>query len=80
MKVGPALNGLSKRRSKEWVEQQILNPQAHSSETMMPPYKLTQSEMESLVAYLLSLPAVKSLSIAQTNPDALERLHSTRLN
>jgi ubiquinol-cytochrome c reductase cytochrome b subunit len=80
MKIGPALNGLSKRRSKEWVEQQIRNPQAHSSETMMPPYKLSQSEMDSLVAYLLSLPAVKSLSIAQTSPDALERLHSTRLN
>jgi ubiquinol-cytochrome c reductase cytochrome b subunit len=80
MKIGPALNGLSQRRSKEWVEEQIRNPQSHSSETMMPPYKLSQSEMDSLVAYLLSLPAVKSFSIAKSNPDALGRFQSASLN
>jgi len=80
MKIGPALNGLSQRRSKEWVEEQIRNPQSHSSETMMPPYKLSQSEMESLVTYLLSLPAVKSLSIAQANSEVLERFQLPSLN
>jgi mono/diheme cytochrome c family protein len=80
MKIGPALNGLSQRRSKEWVGEQIRNPQSHSSETMMPPYKLSQSEMESLVTYLLSLPAVKSLSIAQANSEVLERFQLASLN
>jgi quinol-cytochrome oxidoreductase complex cytochrome b subunit/cytochrome c551/c552 len=80
MKIGPALNGLSKRRTKEWIEEQIHNPQAHSKETMMPPYKLPQSEMDALVAYLLSLPPVKSLSIAQINLDAVERPDSAKFN
>jgi len=28
MKVGPALNGLSRRRSREWIENQIWNPES----------------------------------------------------
>ena len=80
MKIGPALNGLSKRRSREWIEEQIRNPQSHSAETMMPSFRLAPSEMETLVAYLLSLPPVRSLSIAQINPEVPWRLDSPGQN
>jgi len=65
MKVGPALNGLSKRRSKEWVEKQIRNPQSHTPDSMMPAFDLSASEMDQLVSYLLSLPNLKSFSVAR---------------
>jgi ubiquinol-cytochrome c reductase cytochrome b subunit len=80
MKIGPDLNGLSRRRRKEWVEEQIRNPQSHSAETMMPVFRLSRSEMDALVAYLLSLPPVKSLSIAQSNPEVLWRRNVAGLN
>jgi cbb3-type cytochrome oxidase cytochrome c subunit len=64
MKVGPALNGLSKRRSKEWVEKQIRNPQSHTPDSMMPAFDLSASEMDQLVSYLFSLPNLKSFSVA----------------
>ncbi len=66
MKVGPALNGLSKGKSREWVEIQIRNPQAHSPETVMPGYNLPPAEMDRLISYLFSLPYIKPFSIAQT--------------
>jgi ubiquinol-cytochrome c reductase cytochrome b subunit len=64
MKVGPALNGLSKRRSKEWVENQIRNPKSHTPDSMMPAFNLSASEMDQLVSYLFSLPNLKSFSVA----------------
>lgn len=64
MKVGPSLNGLFKRRTKEWVEKQIRNPKSHSPDTIMPSYDLSPREIEQLVSYLFSLPHTKSISIA----------------
>jgi mono/diheme cytochrome c family protein len=52
MKVGPALNGLSRRRSREWIENQIRNPESHFPESMMPAYDLPARETELLVTYL----------------------------
>ncbi len=55
MKVGPPLNGLSKRRTKTWVESHFVNPQVMSPNTIMPPYKFTPRDMDQLTAYLFSL-------------------------
>lgn len=56
MKVGPPLNGLSKRRTRDWVERHFANPQALSPGSMMPPYKFSPADMEKIVAYLFVLP------------------------
>jgi ubiquinol-cytochrome c reductase cytochrome b subunit len=67
MKVGPALNGLSRRRTREWIEAQIRQPQSHFPDTTMPPYDLPAREMELLVTYLLSIPYIKPFSVAVTD-------------
>jgi len=64
MKVGPDLNGLARRRTPEWIEEQIRRPQSHFKESMMPPVDLSPRDMERLVAYLLSLPYIKPFSVA----------------
>lgn len=55
MKVGPPLNGLSRRRTKTWVERHFVEPQVMSPNTIMPPYKFSPRDMEQLTAYLFSL-------------------------
>ena len=55
VKIGPPLNGLDKRRTRDWVVKHFQDPQAISPGTIMPPYKLPPREMEDLVSYLLSL-------------------------
>jgi ubiquinol-cytochrome c reductase cytochrome b subunit len=55
-KLGPALNGLSKRQTRSWVEQHFVDPQKLSPGTPMPPYKLPAPEMTALTSYLFSLP------------------------
>jgi ubiquinol-cytochrome c reductase cytochrome b subunit len=55
-KIGPALNGLSKRQTRSWVEQHFADPQKLSPGTPMPPYKLSAGDMNNLTAYLFSLP------------------------
>ncbi|SPF49429.1 quinol--cytochrome-c reductase, fused cytochrome b/c subunit [Candidatus Sulfopaludibacter sp. SbA4] len=56
MKVGPPLNGLSKRRSRSWVEDHFADPQKLSPGSFMPPYKLSSKDMENLTTYLFALP------------------------
>ena len=55
-KVGPPLNGVSGRRSREWIAGHFLAPKTYSPGTLMPAYKFSPEDMESLVAYLYSLP------------------------
>ncbi|HEY1342481.1 MAG TPA: cytochrome b N-terminal domain-containing protein, partial [Bryobacteraceae bacterium] len=55
MKIGPPLNGLSKRRARSWVEQHFVNPQELSPGSIMPPYKLSAKDMDNLVTYLFVL-------------------------
>ena len=54
--VGPPLNGLAKRRSKEWIEKHFASPQAMSPGSIMPPYKFSAADMEAMVAYISALP------------------------
>jgi cbb3-type cytochrome oxidase cytochrome c subunit len=65
MEVAPSLNGLSKRRTREWVIEQIRNPHAHSINTVMPAFNLSPDDMDRLIAYLFSLPQSKPFSIAR---------------
>jgi mono/diheme cytochrome c family protein len=53
---GPPLNGLARRRSKEWIERHFRNPQALSPGSTMPPYKFSATDMENITLYLLVLP------------------------
>lgn len=55
--MGPSLNGVSTRRSKEWIEGHFDNPQKFSPGSIMPPYRFAPSDQDALISYLLSLPA-----------------------
>jgi len=56
MKVGPPLNGLSKRRSRSWVEEHFADPETLSPGSIMPRVKLSTKDMENLTTYLFALP------------------------
>ncbi len=55
--VGPRLNGVSQRRSREWIEKHFADPQALSPGSLMPAFHFSPPEMDWIVSYLLSLPA-----------------------
>jgi ubiquinol-cytochrome c reductase cytochrome b subunit len=56
MDVGPALNGLGKRRSRSWVEDHFADPPKLSPGSIMPAYKFSQKDLENITAYLFTLP------------------------
>jgi mono/diheme cytochrome c family protein len=56
MKVGPPLNGLSKRQSRTWVEDHFADPRKLVPDSIMPAYKLSPKDLENLTSYLLALP------------------------
>jgi mono/diheme cytochrome c family protein len=56
MKVGPPLNGLAKRQTRSWVEQHFADPAKLSPDSIMPPYRFSEKDMEDLTSYLFALP------------------------
>jgi ubiquinol-cytochrome c reductase cytochrome b subunit len=56
MKVGPPLNGLSRRQTRSWVEDHFANPQKLSPGSIMPAYKLAPKDLDNLTTYLFALP------------------------
>jgi ubiquinol-cytochrome c reductase cytochrome b subunit len=56
MKVGPPLNGVSKRRTRDWVKRHFADPQKLSPGSIMPPYKLSPKDLDNLTSYLMALP------------------------
>jgi len=54
--IGPALNRVAKRRSKEWIERHFVAPGALSPGSIMPPYRFPKEDQDALVTYLFSLP------------------------
>ena len=70
MKIGPELNGLSLRRTKEWVQEHLRNPQAHTPDSPMPGYKLSPSDMDRLLSYLFSIPRIKPFSMVELRETA----------
>jgi len=55
MKIGPSLDGLAQRRSREWVEGHFADPRKLSPGSVMPPYRFTPRELERITSYLLAL-------------------------
>jgi ubiquinol-cytochrome c reductase cytochrome b subunit len=56
VKLGPALNGVATRRTREWIEEHFVNPQKLSPGTSMPPYRFSSKELDRITSYLLALP------------------------
>jgi ubiquinol-cytochrome c reductase cytochrome b subunit len=54
-KLGPKLNGLAQRRSRDWVEQHFLDPQKMSPGTVMPAYKFSPKDMDRMSSFLMAL-------------------------
>ena len=55
-KLGPPLNGVGKKRTRQWLSEHFLNPQKLSPGSTMPPYPLPANEMAALIDYLMQLP------------------------
>ncbi|MEO8129957.1 MAG: cytochrome b N-terminal domain-containing protein, partial [Bryobacteraceae bacterium] len=55
-KMGPPLNGVASRRSREWIEEHFRDPQKMSPGSPMPAYKFSSRDMDRIVSYLLALP------------------------
>jgi ubiquinol-cytochrome c reductase cytochrome b subunit len=53
--VGPTLDNAGSRRGKDWIEEHFRNPQAMTPGSKMPNFKLLDTEVEALTAYILSL-------------------------
>jgi len=56
MLTGPALNRISERRTKDWVEKHFANPQSLSPMSIMPAFQFSPRDMNWIVSYLFSLP------------------------
>lgn len=56
MKLGPPLNGLSRRRTREWVARHFADPRALSPGSIMPPYNFPPRDTDNLISYLFVLP------------------------
>lgn len=54
--AGPSLNGISGRRSEDWVKRHFMSPSALSPGSIMPPYQFSSKEQAAIVSYLFSLP------------------------
>lgn len=54
--VGPPLNGLVSRRSKQWVDDHFARPASLSPGSIMPPFHFTRTELDQIATYLFSLP------------------------
>lgn len=57
MKLGPPLNGLKARRTREWIIQHFNEPQKLSPGSTMPPYRFNERDMNNITSFLLALPA-----------------------
>ncbi len=56
VKLGPPLNAVAKRRTREWIVEHFASPQKLSPGSVMPPYRFTPAETERVTSYLLALP------------------------
>ncbi len=54
--VGPPLNGVSGRRSRQWVAQHLRDPRSQTPGTTMPPFAFSASDRDLLISYLFALP------------------------
>jgi ubiquinol-cytochrome c reductase cytochrome b subunit len=57
MSVGPPLNGLARRHTKDWVKAHFSDPKKLSPGSIMPAYKFSPAELENVTTYLFALPS-----------------------
>jgi len=55
--IGPPLNGVAGRHSREWVAQHLRDPKSQTPGTAMPPFRFADHDRDLLISYLFSLPA-----------------------
>lgn len=53
--TGPPLNRVGATRDAAWVQAQITDPKKHNPQTTMPSFKLPESDLKALTAYLTTL-------------------------
>ncbi|MBI1895475.1 MAG: cytochrome b N-terminal domain-containing protein [Acidobacteria bacterium] len=56
VKLGPPLNGVGQRRTRDWIEEHFRDPQKLSPGSVMPPYRFNSRDMDRITSYLLGLP------------------------
>ncbi|HEX5229147.1 MAG TPA: cytochrome b N-terminal domain-containing protein [Bryobacteraceae bacterium] len=56
-KLGPALDGVSARHDRAWLEKHFADPPGVVKGSIMPAYKFSAMDMDSICKYLLQLPA-----------------------
>lgn len=54
-KNGPTLKNVTKKVNINWIRNWIANPKGHDSKARMPNLKLTEEEIEAVIAYLASI-------------------------
>lgn len=64
-KLGPVLNGLAERRTREWIDEHFINPTKLSPGSTMPPYKFSPKDMNNMTSWLLALPSEPALPQGQ---------------
>ena len=55
-RVGPSLNGVRNRRSRDWIARHFVAPATLTPGSMMPPYEFSDEQRDAIVDYLFSLP------------------------
>ena len=54
--VGPNLSNVGRRRSRDYIFQQLKDPKSHNPDTQMPSFKdLPEQDLKTVVDYLISL-------------------------
>jgi ubiquinol-cytochrome c reductase cytochrome b subunit len=54
--LGPPLNGLAARRSRQWVAQHLRDPKSQTPGTAMPAFQFADRDRDLVIAYLFALP------------------------
>jgi cytochrome c2 len=52
--VGPSLNGVLNRRTREYIIAQVLDPRSHNPSSVMPPHDFSLAELNNLIDYIAS--------------------------
>jgi mono/diheme cytochrome c family protein len=69
-KVGPALDGIAKRRSNDWIAQHFRDPAAVTPGTVMPKFNFTEAEIRALTSFLVSLTETNQVGLARVSEQA----------
>jgi mono/diheme cytochrome c family protein len=69
-KVGPALDGVAKRRSNDWIAQHFRDPAAVTPGTVMPKFNFTEAEIRALTSFLASLTETNRVGLTRVSEQA----------